>query len=191
MSPSASSATSYSWQATYGLPISTGLAPYVPTIWGAIEATDTSGRISKTRGLALNGVFFDQAPAPSIPVITAPTGPSSGSPAVTYADVLSPATLQAGGLAIQEIVARDAAGRQWVLYRMDSDAEGGTETVQFPDLATANIAGLQAGTWSVRADARVLLQLVNSATADDLVLAERLRMEVTFARSLAVDFQVQ
>ncbi|MEK7316773.1 MAG: hypothetical protein AAB011_11355, partial [Candidatus Eisenbacteria bacterium] len=64
-------------------------------------------------------------------------------------------------IAVTEVSAQDPAGRQWVvLVTSDNDPTGGTVTVQYPDLLTANVAGLNAGSWSVRAESRLLLTLL-------------------------------
>jgi hypothetical protein len=190
-----STGASYAWSATYGTPLTAGLSGYVPSLWACIEARDTGGRISRTRALyfyaVVNQPLIDLAPAPSIPVVQSPVGSSTGSPAVVCDDTLNDAVLGYPALALLEVTARDGNGRQWCVLRMDRDGLGGTDTVQFPDLATANVAGLAAGPWTVRAEGRVLLQLFNGATADDFVLAERRRMEVTYARSAPVTFTIQ
>jgi hypothetical protein len=80
--------------------------------------------------------------------------------------------------------------RQPLRVVVDRDAAGGTKTVQFPDLAGRNVAGLQPGDWTVRAEARLWVT-GTLATSDDWMLTERFRQETTYARSAAVTFTVQ
>jgi hypothetical protein len=107
---------------------------------------------------------------------------------VTYDDVLDP-SVQPFLLSAAEVVAQGAQGRTWTLLAADADTIGGTEIVQFPDLATQNVTGIGTGAWSVRVDARTWLAV--GSTSTDFLLAERRRTEITFARSAAVTFTVQ
>lgn len=185
----ATTGDAFSMSATYGAPLLTGLAAFSPYLWVATEARDSVGRVSRHRGLVLFGLFVDPVNPPAIPTITAPGGPSTGSPAVTFADALDPSGVPSG-LAVAEVTARDSSGRQWIVYVPDTDAAVGTKTIQFPDLQTASVAGLATGTWSLRAEARVVYQVTGSTSADFL-LAERVRQEVTYARSAATSFTIQ
>jgi hypothetical protein len=185
----AAGGSAWNVQANYGIALQTGFASYSPFLWLCTEARDTAGRISRQRGLFLFGVLVDPTQPLAIATITPPGVPSVGSPAVTYADTLNPAAVP-GGLAMVDVVARDAGGRLWQLWTTDNDAAGGSKTVQFPDLATANVLGLAAGNWTVRTEAR-LVYPVTGMTSGDLLLAERLRQEVNYARSAAVGFTVQ
>ncbi len=181
----------FSVNANFGLTAVAGFALFAPVAWVVTEARDTMGRVSRHRGLldATTGTVLFFLEAPSIPTVTAPTGPASGSPAVTFADGLDGAVVP-GGQGIVEVTAQDSTGRSWVILVVDRDPAGGTDTLQFPDLATANVAGLAAGTWSVRAEARLLISLTASSS-DDLMLTERVRQEVLYARSSAVSFTIQ
>lgn len=176
-------------QATYGLPLSAGLVDFAPFLWLCTEARDTAGRVSRNRGLLLFGLLVDPTQPPAIATITPPGVASNGSPSVTFADTLDP-TAVPGGVAIVDLVARDGNGRLWQLWTTDGDAAGGTQTVQFPDLATANVAGLANGNWTLRTEAR-LVYPVNGMTQNNLMLAERMRQEVNYARSSAVGFTIQ
>jgi hypothetical protein len=73
-----------------------------------------------------------------------------------------------------------------VLYE-DTDPQGGTRTVQFPDLT--GLTGLVPGTWNIQAEGRLFL--APTMSAGNLLLEERRRGEVTFARSQPVPFTIQ
>lgn len=158
--------------------------------WIVADARDGAGRISRTRIRfnTLTGLDENRVPPQAIPAVTVPTGPSVGSPAVEFADVLDPAAVLST-LCTVDVVAEDAAGRRWTLLVADSDAAGLTKTVQFPDLTGAGVTGLQTGTWNVRPEARTWVSV--GATADEFVLADRRRLEVAYSRGLAVPFTIQ
>ena len=180
----------YDVDANFSLPIIAGLIGFSPVSWLVTEAEDTIGRMSRTRVLLnpdTGQIVPGFGPSP-IPVITAPSGAFTGSPAVTIADVLNPA-LVPGSLALLEVTATDANGRRWHVIAPDRDAATGTDTVQFPNLASRNVAGLVAGAWQVRAEARLALS-VTLSSIDDFVLAERYRQEVNLSRSRAVTFTI-
>lgn len=182
---------SFTVNGNYAVAIMAGLDAFAPTNWVVTEARDTSGRVSRHRALlvAPTGVVVDQLDAPGIPTITVPTAPITGSPAVTFEDRLFPGSI-AAGMAIVDVQAQDADGRQWSLLVADTDPISGTDTVQFPDLASANVVGLRTGTWSVRAEGRLCV-MTTTTSHDDLVLSERRNKEVTYARSGAVSFTIQ
>ena len=83
----------------------------------------------------------------------------------------------------------EAWGRRWHVIATDRDAATGTDSVQFPNLSSQNVAGLVAGAWQVRAEARLALS-VTLSSIDDFVLAERYRQEVNLSRSRAVTFTI-
>jgi hypothetical protein len=95
-----------------------------------------------------------------------------------------------GGLATVDLVARSAEGRSWRLLALDRDGIGGVDTVQFPDVASAGVAGLAPGAWTIQAEARTFLS-VTASTADDFMLTERVRQEVLYSRSATQSFTVQ
>ncbi len=177
----------------YGLAAPLGFGAFVPSIWFATEARDTSGRISRHRALLSSflglPVALNQVGPPAVPVVTVPAGPFTGSPLVEIADVLDPAAAT-GGFAIVDVTATDSAGRRWRLLAADTDAVGGTTSLQLPDLSSNNVAGLATGTWSVLAEARLFVSF-NLASAADMVLEDRRRQEVTYARSVGQDFTIQ
>jgi hypothetical protein len=179
----------FTMNASYALAAMIALGDFAPVSWVTTEARDVAGAVSRHRVLLVpaNGTFIDLLQPPAIPTIVAPSGPSTGSPAVTFADRLDAAVLPAG-LAFGELLAQDPAGRQWSIWFEDTDGTG-SDIVQFPDLAAAALTGLNTGTWSIRAEAR--LYLSTTFFAGDIVLAERIRQEATFARSPAVNFTVQ
>ena len=182
--------TMYDVDANFSLPIIAGLIGFSPVSWLVTEAEDTIGRMSRTRVLLnpdTGQIVPGFGPSP-IPVITAPSGAFTGSPAVTIADVLNPA-LVPGSLALLEVTATDANGRRWHVIATDRDAATGTDSVQFPNLSSQNVAGLVAGAWQVRAEARLALS-VTLSSIDDFVLAERYRQEVNLSRSRAVTFTI-
>jgi hypothetical protein len=136
------------------------------------------------------GAIFDNSDPLAIPTITAPGGVFSGSPLVSVADVLDAAVAPLGAIvAFLELTATDSEGRRWHVIRPDRDVSGGTGTIQFPDLVTANVAGLAAGAWEVVAEARIVIS-VTLSTADDFVLTERFRQEVNYSRAAPVTFTV-
>ncbi|MFM1871545.1 MAG: hypothetical protein RL398_967, partial [Planctomycetota bacterium] len=184
----ATTGAAYSITWDFGTAAALGFGAFTPLQWVATEARDTAGNLSRHRALFLN-LLFNNYPAPSIPVVTAPGGPVTGAPAIDFADVLNRGLLS-DAQAIASVTATDNAGRRWRIFRTDGDAVGGTETLQFPDLVTANVAGLAAGDWAVFADARIFWPIPGT-TRHDFVLAEVRRQEVTYARSAPVTFTVQ
>ena len=181
----------YDIDANFSLPILAGLAGFGPVSWLMAEAEDTGGRVSRVRVLlnTLTGQIVPGTGATAIPVVAAPSGPSTGSPLVTYDDVLNPAGVP-GGLGFFDLTATDGNGRRWHLLRPDRDGSGATDSVQFPDLGANNVAGLATGAWEVLVEARLVVS-VTLSTADDFVLSERFRQEVNYARSQPVTFTVQ
>jgi hypothetical protein len=176
--------------ANWVLPALVALAPFTPVTWVVTEAQDGGGNVSRHRAL-LNptlGSVIDPLPPPSIPVVTPPGGPSTGPPSVTFDDRLD-SMMMPGALALAELVAEDGAGRRWRLLQEDNDPQGGTRTVQFPDLAGTGAVGLAPGTWRIRAEARLYLSA--TAAPGDVVLEERRGREGTWARSAPVSFTVQ
>ncbi|MBK8100846.1 MAG: Ig-like domain-containing protein [Planctomycetes bacterium] len=183
---------SYNIQSTYSLALATGLTGFGPVAWIVSDARDTGGRVSRVRTLVLPalGIIDDRESPPGVPVITAPAGPFTVAPAVTFADQLAIDTgARPGFLGRGELLAQDADGRQWTIWYEDADAAGGMRTVQFPDLAANQLVRLRSGNWSLRADARLFLSL--NGTTGSVVLAEVRRMEITYARSATVSFTVQ
>lgn len=172
------------------LAINEGLQAFGPVPWIVADAEDTGGRISRCRAALALGVVTTigiSAVPTAIPVITAPTGASAVAPAVSLVDALDQIP---GGLSFLELTATDAAGRRWLVLAVDRDGLG-TDTVQFPDLVSASVAGLATGDWSVRAEGRLWASAFASATADDFTLSDRTRLEVNFVRSAPVTFNVQ
>lgn len=181
----------YDVTANFSLPVLAGLAGFAPVSWLVTEAEDNAGRISRVRVLldVTTGAIFDNSDPLAIPTITAP-GVSSGPPLVSVADVLDAAVAPLGAIvAFLELTATDSEGRRWHMIRPDRDASGGTDTIQFPDLFTANVAGLAAGAWEVVAEARIAIS-VTLSDVDDFVLTERFRQEVNYSRAAPVTFTV-
>jgi hypothetical protein len=184
--------SAYSVNASYSLPILAGLLPFVPVTWLVTEAEDTTGRLSRTRVLLIadSGTIVPGVGPTPIPVVTAPSGPSTGSPAVTFVDGLNP-TIVPGGIGIYEVTAAVGNGRRWTVLTVDRDANiGGSRTVQFPDLTAGGVAGLGTGTWNVQVETRLFVS-VTASSADDFVLSERFRQEANYARSRTTAFTVQ
>ena len=185
----AAGGAAYAIDSTWGLPAVAGFVAFAPDYWVVSEARDTGGRISRHRALldvTTGQTLFTLDPMP-IPTITTPVAPLTASPALEFADVVDPAAT-IGGLAIVQLTARAASGRSWRLLFADRDAATGTDSVQFPDLATVGVAGLGAGTWSVFAEARLLFGPL--ASADSVVLNERFREELLYARSATLSLTV-
>jgi hypothetical protein len=189
-----SSGTQYSINSTTGLPAVAGFAAFGPVYWVTTEARDNNGRISRHRGFldAVTGQVAFLLEPPAIPGLTAPGAPASGSPRVEFLDVMDPTNpaFGGGGLATVDLVARSAEGRSWRLLALDRDGIGGVDTVQFPDVASAGVAGLAPGAWTIQAEARTFLS-VTASTADDFMLTERVRQEVLYSRSATQSFTVQ
>ena len=184
------SGTTYSMNANVGLAVIAAMAPFGAAPWLLTEARDVQGRISRTRTFLVPdlGLLLDNQVAPAIPTITSATATAPGAPAVTFQDVVDPMVVDAFGLGVNEIVARDPAGRRWTVLAADDDVSGGTSSVQFPDLATANVAGLGAGEWTMQVEARVFTR--TASAVDNWNLTERIRQEVNYSRSSAVTVTV-
>jgi len=175
-------------QSSYSVPLFGAFAVFEPNLWSVAEAEDGAGRISRRRLLVLVGTPFNlPSQVAPIPTITAPVGPGTAAPAVTFEDVFDGAA--ANTLACVDVTATDGAGRRWLLLASDRDGVGATDVVQFPDLATNQVAGLAAGNWTMVVEARVWLTL-SGAGNDDFVLTERVRRETSYSRSAPVVFPV-
>lgn len=185
----ATTASAVTVNAGYSTPIYVGFTPFGPIVWNVVEARDTSGRISRSRALITPSVTILGAGPFPLPTITTPGGPASVAPAVEFVDGLDSA-LAPAAVATLDVTATDAAGRRWVVYVVDRDAAGGTDIVQFPDLASAAVQGLAPGDWSVVVEGR-LWSTIAGGTADDCVLTERVRTEVEYSRSAPVTFTIQ
>ena len=182
----------YDVAANFSLPVLAALAGFDPVSWLVTEAEDNDGRISRVRGLlnTTTGVIFAGSGPPAIPTITAPGGAFSGSPLVSVTDVLDASVAPMGAfVAFLELTATDSGGRRWHVIRPDRDANVGTDTMQFPDLSTPNVAGLAAGAWEMVAEARIAVS-VTLSDADNFVLTERFRQEVNYSRAAPVTFTV-
>lgn len=182
--------TTYDIDVNFSLEMLAAFAGFTPVSWLVTEAEDTAGRIARVRVLLnpTSGTIFPGIGATSMPAITAPTGPFTGSPLVTVDDVLDPGATP-GGVGFLEITATDTAGRRWHVIMPDRDGLGGTDAIQFPDLATAGVAGLAAGAWEMLTEARLAVS-VTLSNADDFVLTERFRQEVNYSRAASVTFTV-
>ena len=158
--------------------------------WVAAEARDTGGRISRYRALlALSTGQPTVVLEPmSIPTLLTPPAPTNGSPLLEFNDVVDIA-LTPGGIGLVQLTARDGNGRNWRILTTDEDDATGTEPLQFPDLATAGVSGLAAGTWSTFVESRIFLSLT-LATSSDFMLSERHRAEVLYARSASLSITV-
>jgi hypothetical protein len=179
----------FSINASYSVGLFALLGHYSPLMWVVTEARDNVGDVSRHRVLLTpaTGAITDVLPPPSIPIVNQPAGPSTGPPRVTFSDRLDRAALPFG-LAIGEVVATDGPGRKWRVIYEDGDGQGGVRAVQFPDLGTS-VTGLATGTWHVQAEGRLFLS--TTMTPGNLLLEERRRQEVTFARSTVMDFLIQ
>lgn len=181
-----SSGAAYTSNTSLGTVPAVGLADFVPLNWIVSQARDTNGRVSRTREVPTIGTTILWTDPPAIPAITVPGGAIAGAPAVTLADAFD----GTAGICPVEVTATDGAGRSWTVMYLDRDTIGGTDVVQFPSLTGASVSGLQAGSWSMRSEARMFVKL-SGVTADNFVLTERNRLEVLYARSAAVTFTIQ
>lgn len=162
-----------------------------PLLWSTVQATDRSGNSSRNRSFFASaplGIVTRLAPAAAIPTIVTPSGPFTGSPAVTVADRLD-ATVIANGLALRRLTARDGDGRRWHVLSFDGDAATGSDTLQFPDLDGAGATGLRVGTWSIDAADRLIVSPGFGSGA--LVFEDLRRLEATWAKAAAVSHVVQ
>jgi hypothetical protein len=185
---SLNSGASFTVNATFSQIPAAVLAAYSPTYWVVTEARDLGGQVSRQRSLYVpSSSQRIDGPVPALPTITPPSGPFTTAPAVTFVDAID-RTAVPFGLGLGEVLAQDAAGRQWSVLFEDADGFG-SDTVQYPDLATAGVTGLQLGTWSLRTTGRLFLSLTE--VPGDIVLAEARRDEVTCARAAQVLFSVQ
>lgn len=186
----AAGAGMYTVNGSYGLTPILSLIPFAPLAWVSTQAEDGVGNLSRHRALLTpgTGTVFDVANPPGVPVVVAPGGPFTGSPAVVYEDRLDPAVIPLG-LAVTELTATDALGRQWKVLLEDTDGTGAQDTVQLPDLSGISAQGLSAGTWRIGAESFLFLSAAG-AGAGDLVLADRFRTQVNYARSALVDHTV-
>ena len=188
----AATATQFTVNGTYAVGIPELAVPFEPNFWVSTEAADADGNVARHRRLItdlLTGESFATAVPPGIPTVSAPSGPSTGAPAVTFEDRLDPAALFAGGFAILELTATDSAGRAWTVLRQDLDGAGASETVQLPDLSGAGVAGLAVGDWSVQVEAFLLFSATFTPT--NYLFEERFRQFATYARTQPVVFTVQ
>lgn len=161
-----------------------------PVLWSSVIAQDRAGNVTRNRAIfasTLLGLVTNLAPVAAIPSIVAPTGPFTGSPAVTFADRLD-ATAITSGLAVRVLQATDSAGRRWTRLGFDLDAASGNETAQFPDLAGAGVTGLATGNWSIRVEDRLIVS--PGFTPGELVFEDLPRLEATWARARAVTHAV-
>jgi hypothetical protein len=177
----------------WGLPLVGGLLGFDSSFWWVVaEARDTGGRISRYRALlalATGQPTVVLEPMP-IPTLVTPPPPTNGSPLLEFNDVVDAGLVPIGnGIGLVQLTARDGNGRNWRILATDSDDATGTEQLQFPDLATAGVSGLAAGTWSTFVESRVLLS-VTLGTAADFMFSERHRMEVLYARSATLSITV-
>lgn len=185
------SGTTYAIQGTYALRIPQLTINYNPVLWSSVEAADAAGNVSRQRVIVadlLNGTATTVAAPPGVPTVTAPGGPITGSPSVTYADRLNPSGTP-GGFGIADIRATDAAGRRWTVLRNDQDAATGAAAIQFPDLSGVSVTGLATGGWVVQVEEYLFFTPTFNATS--YVLEERFRHLVTYARTATVAFTIQ
>jgi len=156
--------------------------------WVVTDARDASGRISRHRFLlnTLTGLSEGTLLDPqAIPTITLPA-PFVGPPVVEFADVLNNVAFP-GAHATVDVTAEDVNGRRWLVLVQDTDAAGGTDMVQYPDLS--GVTGLQTGTWTVKVESRLWVWF--PTVSGDLLLAERRHAEVTYSRGVSIPFTVQ
>ncbi len=179
----------YAIDSTWGLPLVGGFLAFAPLYFVTSEARDTSGRISRHRALldtTTGAVQFPLDPLP-IPVLSLP-GAATSAPRVYVVDVLD-ATLAPGGIGLLQVTARAPDGRSWRLFSPDRDVAVSAKTLQFPDLQTNNVAGLSTGTWTLVAEARLAFSITGGG-GDELVLSERHRSELLYARSATLAITV-
>jgi hypothetical protein len=167
------------------------LTELTPVYWVTTEAVDGDGNLSRHRQLIANlelGLTFPTGAPLGVPTVTAPSGPSTGAPALTFEDRLDASTVPTG-IGFHTLTAVDPAGRRWSLVAFDGDGAAGPETVQLPDLAGLSSPGLAPGAWQLRVEAE--LALSGGAFDGNFGLEERRRQQVKLARSAVVTFDVR
>lgn len=188
----ATGSISFAVTGSYSTAILDGLAAFNPRTWMTIEVEDSIGSFCRTRArvdTTTSGATEIVQPQ-WIPLLDPPSGPSTGPPLVSVFEALATADVTSvSTLAVLDIVARDPAGRQWRILAEDTDGRiaATTDAFQFPDPGSET--GLAVGAWSVRASARLFRR--DSQTAGNFLLADRLRQELSLARSAATTFTVQ
>lgn len=183
------SGVAFAIQGSYSLPSVLAVAGFSPALWVSTQAVDRDGNLSRQRQLIADytlGTTFPTVPPLGVPTVTAPSGPSTGSPSVTFEDRLDPAALP-GGRGFLELRAQDALGRQWSLLRADTDALA-AETWQLPDLAGTGLVGLSTGTWTIGADMHLLFSITYGP--NDYMLEEMRRQQVAFTRAAPKSFTI-
>ncbi|MEO0478651.1 MAG: Ig-like domain-containing protein [Planctomycetota bacterium] len=164
------------------------LASLGPTLMLSTSAQDTDGVMSRVRQIVVLPASGTLLPS-IVPIGGAVLTPSAmaGAASVTATDVLDP-NPALGQLGMLEVTATDAAGRSWRIFRQDTDASGGTDDLDLPDLNGLGVTGLQAGDWAVQADAMVFVDLAGSAS--NFLFEDRLRLEIARSRGLAITITV-
>ncbi|MFK7739203.1 MAG: Ig-like domain-containing protein [Planctomycetota bacterium] len=188
--------TTFSIEPDFAVPILVGFALFGGVVWLLTEAEDTEGRLSRTRVLVATDLIGEPVGSvlPGIGVTAIPSimpvSPFTGPPVIEFDDVLNSQLAPGGaGITLVEVVTADSAGRQWRILVPDRDPNTGTDTVQFPDLASQGLVGLTGGSWTTVVEARLFVSST-LASLDDFVLTERFRQEVNYARSAPVTLTV-
>ena len=182
--------TSYDIDATYSLSAALTMVSLGSRLWVSTEAEDTMGNVARHRRLVVDttlGVTLASAATPGIPTVTAPIGPFTGSPAVTFQDRLSAASIFSG-FGMQVLTATDSSGRNWRVLMEDTNGAVGGTTVQLPDFAGVIEPGLATGSWSVMAESHLYFNLIFST--GDFLIEEMRREEVTYSRAATQSFTV-
>ncbi len=181
--------TTYAIDGTYSVATALAMATLLPRIWVSVEATDKSGVVTRHRSLILDpavGNVFDSPPNPVVATITAPTGATTDSPAVTYQDRLDPTSIPfTFGF---HVITATSGTRSWRIIQQDKVAASGATTVQLPVFAGVTTTGLAKGAWKIQTESHLIF---NSTMAiDDYAVEEIRREEITFARTPETTFTV-
>ena len=163
-----------------------------PLLWSSVQAKDQAGNLSRSRAVFTDtvlGLVLVLGDMPAIPVLDAPAGAITGSPSVTFADRMDPASL-ANALAPRRIQAIDSKNRRWDLYSFDQDGTSAStkDTIQLPVLPSGT-TGLATGAWNITVEDWFLVapgSSPNEANFEDFA-----RLQVGWARSQAVGFTIQ
>ncbi len=163
-----------------------------PLLWSSVQAKDQAGNISRSRAVFTDtsfGLVLVLGDMPGVPVLDAPAGNFTGSPAVTFADRMDTASL-ANSVAPRRIRAVDSKDRRWDLYSFDEDGTSASakDTIQFPVLPSGTV-GLSTGAWKITVEDWFVL--APGSNASEINFEDFSRLHLGWARSKAENHTIQ